>query len=101
MADADEGGAMAARTRLLATDAARRLSDERWMGQALALAREAGARGEVPVGAIVVKRGRDRRSWRQRADRTRTIRPRTPKSMRCATRRGASAITGCPVASSS
>ncbi len=57
MADADEGGAMAARTRLLATDAAQRLSDERWMEQALALAREAGARGEVPVGAIVVKEG--------------------------------------------
>ncbi|MCC7113007.1 MAG: tRNA adenosine(34) deaminase TadA [Burkholderiales bacterium] len=29
-------------------------SDERWMREALALAREAGARGEVPVGAIVV-----------------------------------------------
>jgi tRNA(adenine34) deaminase len=31
--------------------------DERWMGEALALAREAGERGEVPVGAIVVRDG--------------------------------------------
>jgi tRNA(adenine34) deaminase len=29
-------------------------NDERWMAYALALGREAGARGEVPVGAIVV-----------------------------------------------
>ena len=28
-----------------------------WMGEALALAREAGARGEVPVGAVVVRDG--------------------------------------------
>jgi tRNA(adenine34) deaminase len=32
--------------------------DERWMGEALALAREAGGRGEVPVGALVVQDGR-------------------------------------------
>jgi tRNA(adenine34) deaminase len=32
-------------------------SDEIWMAEALALARAAGARGEVPVGAIVVKDG--------------------------------------------
>ncbi len=32
-------------------------SDAHWMKQALALAREAGARGEVPVGAVVVKDG--------------------------------------------
>jgi tRNA(adenine34) deaminase len=32
-------------------------SDETWMDEALALARAAGARGEVPVGAIVVKDG--------------------------------------------
>jgi tRNA(adenine34) deaminase len=32
-------------------------SDEEWMDEALVLAREAGARGEVPVGAIVVKDG--------------------------------------------
>jgi len=32
-------------------------SDGAWMGEALALARAAGARGEVPVGAIVVKDG--------------------------------------------
>jgi len=31
--------------------------DDRWMGEALALARSAGERGEVPVGAIVVKDG--------------------------------------------
>jgi len=30
-------------------------TDERWMEHALALARDAGARGEVPVGAIVVR----------------------------------------------
>jgi tRNA(adenine34) deaminase len=32
-------------------------SDETWMGEALALARDAAARGEVPVGAIVVRDG--------------------------------------------
>ncbi len=31
--------------------------DERWMGEAIALAREAARRGEVPVGAVVVKHG--------------------------------------------
>lgn len=31
--------------------------DERWMGEALRLAREAAARGEVPVGALVVRGG--------------------------------------------
>ena len=30
---------------------------EHWMGEALALARAAGARGEVPVGAVVVRDG--------------------------------------------
>jgi len=30
-------------------------TDEEWMGEALALARGAGARAEVPVGAIIVK----------------------------------------------
>ncbi|MEO6928469.1 MAG: tRNA adenosine(34) deaminase TadA [Casimicrobiaceae bacterium] len=32
-------------------------SDARWMGEALALARTAGERGEVPVGAVVVRDG--------------------------------------------
>ncbi|HTP98566.1 MAG TPA: tRNA adenosine(34) deaminase TadA [Casimicrobiaceae bacterium] len=32
-------------------------SDEAWMGEALALARAAAARGEVPVGALVVRDG--------------------------------------------
>jgi len=32
-------------------------SDERWMNEALLLAREAAARGEVPVGAVVVRDG--------------------------------------------
>jgi tRNA(adenine34) deaminase len=32
-------------------------SDERWMSEALALARAAQARGEVPVGAVLVKDG--------------------------------------------
>jgi tRNA(adenine34) deaminase len=31
------------------------VADETWMGEALALARAAGARGEVPVGAVVVR----------------------------------------------
>ena len=31
--------------------------DERWMGEAIALAREAGRLGEVPVGAVVVTDG--------------------------------------------
>jgi len=34
------------------------VSDEDWMGEALTLARAAAARGEVPVGAIVVRDGR-------------------------------------------
>ena len=33
-------------------------SDERWMSEALRLARDAAARGEVPVGAVVVRDGR-------------------------------------------
>ena len=37
--------------------AARERDDARWMDAALALARDAGARGEVPVGAVVVKDG--------------------------------------------
>jgi tRNA(adenine34) deaminase len=32
-------------------------SDNDWMGEALALARMAGGRGEVPVGAVIVKEG--------------------------------------------
>jgi tRNA(adenine34) deaminase len=32
-------------------------TDHDWMGEALALARAAGARGEVPVGAVVVRDG--------------------------------------------
>jgi tRNA(adenine34) deaminase len=32
-------------------------TDEAWMGEALALAREAARRGEVPVGALVVRDG--------------------------------------------
>jgi len=34
------------------------VTDEDWMTEALTLAREAGSRGEVPVGAIVVCNGR-------------------------------------------
>jgi tRNA(adenine34) deaminase len=33
-------------------------ADVRWMAEALALARQAGARGEVPVGAVIVQDGR-------------------------------------------
>jgi tRNA(adenine34) deaminase len=33
-------------------------NDEQWMDRALAEARRAGARGEVPVGAVVVREGR-------------------------------------------
>ena len=46
-----------------------RQADEAWMDEALALARDAGARGEVPVGAIVVRDGVDRRPRRQCAHR--------------------------------
>ncbi|MEP7362906.1 MAG: tRNA adenosine(34) deaminase TadA [Acidobacteriota bacterium] len=35
-----------------------RSADERWMTEALRLAREAGVRGEVPVGAVVVLGGK-------------------------------------------
>lgn len=45
--ESDEGGRLADE----------RLRDERWMTEALRLAREAGARGEVPVGAVVVLNG--------------------------------------------
>ena len=46
---------------------------ERWMDEAIALAREAGAAGEVPVGCVVVRegeiigRGRNRREERSSA----------------------------------
>lgn len=40
-----------------APDASERAADERWMRRALALADAAGARGEVPVGAVVVLDG--------------------------------------------
>ena len=63
------------------------MTDDDWMAEALALARAAAARGEVPVGAIVVLRRRDRRPRRQRADRRAAIRRRTPRSRRCARRR--------------
>ena len=33
------------------------MTDDAWMAEALALARAAGARGEVPVGAVVVSDG--------------------------------------------
>ena len=36
------------------------IDDERWMDEAISLAREAACRGEVPVGAVVVKDGTDR-----------------------------------------
>ena len=32
-------------------------TEDDWMGEALALARAAGARGEVPVGAVIVREG--------------------------------------------
>jgi tRNA(adenine34) deaminase len=32
-------------------------TDERWMAEALALARSAGERGEVPIGAVIVRDG--------------------------------------------
>ena len=40
-----------------ADDAVRQAKDQSWMREALALARTAQARGEVPVGAIVVREG--------------------------------------------
>jgi tRNA(adenine34) deaminase len=43
------------KTALLPSDPAQ-AADARWMGEALALAREAQSRGEVPVGAVVVCR---------------------------------------------
>jgi tRNA(adenine34) deaminase len=39
------------------SDEGGRSADERWMYEALRLAREAGASGEVPVGAVVVLNG--------------------------------------------
>jgi tRNA(adenine34) deaminase len=39
------------------SDEAGRTADERWMAEALLLAREAGEGGEVPVGAVVVLNG--------------------------------------------
>jgi tRNA(adenine34) deaminase len=40
-----------------AVQGGRRVTDDDWMADALALARAAGERGEVPVGAIVVRDG--------------------------------------------
>ena len=44
-------------SRLTAPDAAACANDERWMREALVLADAAGAQGEVPVGAVVVRDG--------------------------------------------
>jgi tRNA(adenine34) deaminase len=41
----------------LRADGATDSGDERWMRQALALAREAASQGEVPVGAVLVRDG--------------------------------------------
>ncbi len=56
--ESDEGGRSADERRMdEGRMDARRLADERWMAEALRLSREAGARGEVPVGAFVVVGG--------------------------------------------
>jgi tRNA(adenine34) deaminase len=58
VADADMRRSTAPETRAEPPDAAARgATDARWMEEALALARDAGGRGEVPVGAIVVRDG--------------------------------------------
>lgn len=46
-----------ARTALVAPATGSGPEDDRWMAEALALAREAASRGEVPVGAVVVRDG--------------------------------------------
>ena len=48
---------------------AARLEDARWMRRALALAAEAAAEGEVPVGAVVVFRGEEISCGRNRRER--------------------------------
>jgi tRNA(adenine34) deaminase len=72
-------------------------SDEAWMNEALALARAAGARGEVPVGAIVVRDGvvlgRGGNAPIAASDPTAHM----PNWPHCATQRGSWATTGCPV----
>ena len=70
--------------------------DAAWMGEALALARAAAARGEVPVGALVVRDGRVIGRGRQRPDRGHAIPRRTPRSRRCARPRARSATIGSP-----
>ncbi len=73
--------------------------DERWMREALALAHAAQARGEVPVGAVVVKDGAIIGRGGNAPSPT-AIRPRTRRSRRCARRAARSATTGFPAASS-
>lgn len=71
--------------------------DARFMEQALVLAREAAADGEVPVGAVVVRgdtivgRGRNRREGSK-------TRCRTPRSKRSTKHAKRSAAGGCGTA---
>jgi tRNA(adenine34) deaminase len=55
--DARESRQAAWRARRDTIPAPRAADDVRWMGEAIALAQAAAARGEVPVGAVVVKDG--------------------------------------------
>ena len=71
------------------------MDDAGYMAKALLLARAAKERGEVPVGAIVVKDS-DHRTRRQCPHCRETIRPRTRKSRRSARRPMRSATTAFP-----
>jgi hypothetical protein len=66
--------------------------DERWMARALVCARTAGAEGEVPVGAVVVRDGRELATHRSR----RAIRRDTRRSVRSGSPDSRSGTTGFP-----
>ena len=69
-------------------------ADVAFMREALAEALRAEALGEVPVGAVVVADGADRRPRVQPADFEQRSRRRMRRSWPCATRRGFSVTTG-------
>jgi tRNA(adenine34) deaminase len=73
--------------------------DAAWMGEAIALAREAAALGDVPVGAIVVLDGRiiARAANRRERDRDPTAHAETEALRRAAKAAGGWRLAGCTV----
>ena len=63
-------------------------TDAAWMRRAIELAEACAAHGDVPIGAVVVRDDGEARGRRQRAGAAAATPPRTPRSLRCAPRRG-------------